>query len=282
MVFQLKASSSRSDIERWRAASIAAGAASGSRTKSELTESGVPAVSLDDVTRLSYRAWSLCRFSSACHGEHMFDVFVLIPSMFHSWRPPASLPLAGTVEPMRALVLDSSTAGFDALLERRRRSGLARLDEVWAGVLHMIPAPSLAHARIAQQLAELLGPLARGAMHEFNLGDSEADFRVPDGALHRPGAHGTWLSTAALVVEIVSPGDETWEKLPFYASHNVDEVLIVDPLKRTVTWLGLAGESYSELSHSSLLELDAEGLAQQIEWPSNERDPQSPTPVQRS
>jgi Uma2 family endonuclease len=188
---------------------------------------------------------------------------------------------------MRALVLDSSTAGFDALLERRRRSGLARLDEVWAGVLHMITAPSLAHARIAQQLAELLGPLARTAglecaMHEFNLGNSEADFRVPDGALHRPGAHGTWLLTAALVVEIVSPGDETWEKLPFYASHNVDEVLIVDPLKRTVTWLGLAGESYSELSHSALVELDAVGLAEQIEWPPAERKPRSPTPVQRS
>src|ERR1700722_8580974 len=216
----------------------------------------------------------------------MFDVLSPIPSMFHSWRPPPSLPLAGTVEPMRALVLDSSTAGFDVLLERRRRSGLARLDEVWAGVLHMIPAPSLAHARIAQQLAELLGPLARAAglecaMHEFNLGASEADFRVPDGALHRPGAHGTWLPTAALVVEIVSPEDETWEKLPFYASYNVDEVLIVHPLKRTVTWLGLAEGSYSEMSHSALVELDAEGLAEQIEGPPDERDQRSPTPVQR-
>lgn len=187
---------------------------------------------------------------------------------------------------MRALVLDSSTAGFDALLERRRRSGLARLDEVWAGVLHMIPAPSLAHARIAQQLAELLGPLARAAglecaMHEFNLGSSEADFRVPDGGLIRPGARGTWLQTAELVVEIVSPGDETWEKLPFYASHEVDEVLIVDPLKRTVAWLGLAGGSYREVAQSSLVELDAERLAQQIEWPPVERDEPPPTPVQR-
>ncbi len=179
---------------------------------------------------------------------------------------------------MRALVLDPSTAGFDALLERRRRSGLARLDEVWGGVLHMIPAPSLAHARIAQQLAELLGPLARDAglecaMHEFNLGDSEADFRVPDGALHRPGARGTWLPTAALVVEILSPGDETWEKLPFYASHQVDEVLIVDPLEHTVSWLGLAGGAYRELPRSALVELDARQLAATIEWPSDGPDP---------
>jgi hypothetical protein len=29
------------------------------------------------------------------------------------------------------------------------------------------------------------------------------------------------------VIEIVSPGDESWDKLPFYAAHEVDEALIV-------------------------------------------------------
>lgn len=173
---------------------------------------------------------------------------------------------------MRTLVLDPCTAGFDELLERRRRSGLDRLDEVWAGVRHMIPAPSLAHARIAQQLAELLGPLARASgldstMHEFNLGDSERDFRVPDGALHRPGAAGTWLPTAALVVEIVSPGDETWEKLSFYATHGVDEVLIVDPVERTIHWLALAAGRYGEVRHSGLIDLGAKELSERIDWP---------------
>jgi hypothetical protein len=37
-------------------------------------------------------------------------------------------------------------------MERRRACGLDRLDEVWEGVLHMVPAPSFEHARIAQQL----------------------------------------------------------------------------------------------------------------------------------
>ncbi|HEY2631550.1 MAG TPA: Uma2 family endonuclease [Solirubrobacteraceae bacterium] len=177
---------------------------------------------------------------------------------------------------MRAVVLDSSTAGFDELLERRRRSGLDRLDEVWAGVLHMIPAPSLAHARVAQQLAELMGPLARAAglesaMHEFNLGESDRDFRVPDGALLRPGATGTWLPTAALAVEIVSPGDETWEKLEFYASHRVDEILIVDPHERTVRWLELADGRYGDTDRSSLIDLGPEQLCGLIDWPSVER-----------
>ncbi len=176
---------------------------------------------------------------------------------------------------MRALVLDSYTAGLDDLLERRRRSGLDRLDEVWAGVLHMIPAPSLAHARIAQQLAELMGPLAREAglestMHEFNLGASEQDFRVPDGALHRPGAAGIWLPTAALVVEVVSRGDETWEKLPFYATHGVDEVLIVDPQERKAYWLELADGQYRDVPHSRLIDLGQQELVEQIDWSSAE------------
>jgi len=211
----------------------------------------------------------------------MFDALRFIPLP----RTLNTKPSAGTVEPMRTLVLDPSTAGLQALMERRRRSGLARLDEVWGGVLHMIPAPSFAHARVAQQLAELLGPLAREAglecaMHEFNLGDSEADFRVPDGGLLHPGARGTWLSTAALVVEIVSPGDETWEKLPFYAAHKAQEILIVDPLQRTVKWLGLETASYRELSRSALIELDAQQLAESIEWPAHEPAPPSPTHVQ--
>jgi len=31
-------------------------------------------------------------------------------------------------------------------------------------------------------------------------------------------------STVALVVEIVSPGDESWQKLPFYAAHSAGEL----------------------------------------------------------
>jgi Uma2 family endonuclease len=93
------------------------------------------------------------------------------------------------------------------------------------------------------------------------------NFRVPDGALHRPGASGTWHPTAALVVEIVSPGDESWQKLPFYAAHHVDEVLIVDPRKRTVHWLTLDGDKYREVQRSALIELGPAELAARINWP---------------
>ena len=102
---------------------------------------------------------------------------------------------------------------------------------------------------------------------QFNLGESEHDFRVPDGGLHSPGAGGMWHPTAALVIEIVSPGDESSQKLPFYAKHNVDEVLIVDPAERTVMWLGLREGGYRPIEQSSLIELRISELSEQIDWP---------------
>jgi len=76
-----------------------------------------------------------------------------------------------------------------------------------------------------------------------------------------------WISTAAIVVEILSPGDETWEKLPFYAAHEVDEVLIVDPAERKVTWLRLSAGRYQPVERSQLIELGPAGLAGQLDWP---------------
>jgi Uma2 family endonuclease len=102
---------------------------------------------------------------------------------------------------------------------------------------------------------------------QFNLGESEHDFRVPDGGLHRPGAGEMWHPTAAVVIEIVSPGDESWQKLPFYAAHRVDEVLIVDPAEQTVTWLALRGGEYRPVGRSGLVELGPPELAEQLDWP---------------
>jgi Uma2 family endonuclease len=170
------------------------------------------------------------------------------------------------------LVLDPGSSGLDELLERRRTAGLDRLDEVWEGVLHMVPAPRGEHADIAQQLAVILDVPTRAAglvpaMGEFNLGRSEHDYRVPDGGIHRDRPRGVWLPTAAIVVEIVSPGDESWEKLPFYARQLVDEILIVDPQEHAVHWLVLADGEYVPTDRSRLIELGATELAARIDWP---------------
>ncbi len=172
---------------------------------------------------------------------------------------------------MPTLVLDPAPTEIEALLERRRRLGLDHHDEVWEGTYRMTPPPSFAHQRIAEQLAALLGPLATAAgleplIREFGLGGPE-DYRVPDGGLHRSGADGVWHPTAALVLEIISPGDDTWRKLSFYAAHGVDELLIVDPQERAVHWLGLRGSDYEPIERSSLIDLGAAELAERIDWP---------------
>ena len=173
---------------------------------------------------------------------------------------------------MRTLLLDPPPAGIEELLERRRRLGLDRGDEVWEGVLHVVPGPSHQHADVAQQLAVVLDAPARAAglqptMAEFNLGESEADFRVPDGGLHRTPAAEMWHPTAAMVVEILSPDDQTFEKLPFYAAHGVDEVLIIDPDAQRVHWLALADGDYKPIEQSRLIELGPTQLAKLIRWP---------------
>jgi Uma2 family endonuclease len=172
---------------------------------------------------------------------------------------------------MATLVLDPYAYELDALKERRRISGVDRFDEVWEGVLHMVPAPTDGHGDIESQLHAILRPLAKQAglrmIGQSNLGEDKHDYRVPDSALHRPGAAGTWHPTAALVIEIVSPGDESWEKLPFYAAHDVDEVLILDPEEHAVHWLGLAGGEYRPIERSGLIEFGRDQLTEQIDWP---------------
>jgi Uma2 family endonuclease len=171
---------------------------------------------------------------------------------------------------MPTLVMDPPPADFETLLERRRRLGQDRRDETWEGVLHMAPAPLRRHARLQMQIGALLEPLARAtgleAVGEFNVGEAD-DYRIPDCGLLAPGPDALYLPTAALVVEIVSPGDDTWAKLPFYAAHGVDELLIVDPDKRSVDWLGLTGGKYEPIERSSLIDLPVAELAQRIDWP---------------
>jgi Uma2 family endonuclease len=170
------------------------------------------------------------------------------------------------------VVSDPPPGELEALLERRRRWGADHRDELWAGVLHMNPAPHGRHADVCHQVMELLGPLARAAglrpLAETNLGDAD-DFRVPDGALQRVGPS-LYYASAALVLEVVSPGDETWEKQPFYARHGVEELLIVDPQERRVRWLALSGGEYGPTARSRLVALGPAELAERIEWPSLE------------
>jgi hypothetical protein len=172
---------------------------------------------------------------------------------------------------MPTLVKDPAPAEFEALLERRRMLGKDLFDEVWDGVLHVNPAPHSRHGKVDGQLAALLYEPAREAglveSGPMNLGEP-GDFRVPDRALLWPGPDDVYLPTAAVVVEIVYPGDDTWETLDFYAAHHVDELLIVDPQERLVHWLQLQpDDKYRPVERSTLIALGPPELAERIDWP---------------
>jgi Uma2 family endonuclease len=170
---------------------------------------------------------------------------------------------------MATIVRDPEPAELQQLRERRERLDIDRRDEVWEGVLHMNPPPSHWHERLLAFLIRLLGPHADAAGLEITGGigiGEKNNFRVPDLSLHRPGAAEQWHPTVALALEIVSPGDETWEKLPFYTAHNVDEFVIVDPRKHRVEWLALRGGEYRQAERSSLIELGPRELTERITW----------------
>ena len=172
---------------------------------------------------------------------------------------------------MKTIVLGPQPPEITAFLARRRALDQDRSDEVWEGDYHVVPAPHPWHAYIDNTLAVLLNPLARAAglvgMGEFNVGESD-NFRVPDMGFVRGVPNQVFVPTAAIVVEILSPGDETWEKFDFYARHGVEEISVVDPRAKQVRWFVLSGGAYEETGASPLLGVTAAGLAGQIDWPS--------------
>src|SRR5580704_7843571 len=159
---------------------------------------------------------------------------------------------------------------FEALLARRRALGQDLFDEIWEGEYHVAAAPHAWHGYIEIALGELLGPLARAVglvgIGPFNLGVKD-DFRVPDLGYHRSLPAEMWVPTAAIVVEVVSPDDETWEKFDFYARRGVDEICFADPMAATLSWFVLGADGYRVAESSQLLGVTVAQLAGQIDWP---------------
>ncbi len=155
-------------------------------------------------------------------------------------------------------------------LERRRALAQDLYDEVWEGEYRVAPAPSDAHNDVCFQLVALLRPLALRASllgrTPCNVG-APNDFRVPDIAFLRGHVAPIWQPTAAIAVEVVSPGDESRRKLDFYFRHRVEEVAIVDPGGRTVEWFARGDEAFWPAEGSTLLGLTSAELAARIDWP---------------
>lgn len=159
---------------------------------------------------------------------------------------------------------------LEALLARRHALGQDRFDEVWEGEYHVAPMARPAHGYVVHQLALVLEPFAERARlvgtSAFNLGGAD-DFRVPDGGYHRQLPRELYVPSAAIVVEVLSPDDETSAKFPFYAAHRVEEICKAEPERGLLRWWVLHGEGYEETDRSPLLGATVAELADWVDWP---------------
>lgn len=154
---------------------------------------------------------------------------------------------------MRAVFLDVPQHELD----QRHRNGLDMLDEMWEGELHMVPPPSGTHQDIVGELFALIRAECRrrgiGRVRvEAGLHDAARfhdSYRTPDlvfvsnvnvAAFEDRGVVGT----ADVVIEVRSPGDETYEKFGFYAARNVREIVVIDRDTRHPEVYRLAGKTY--------------------------------------
>ncbi len=171
---------------------------------------------------------------------------------------------------VRAVVLDPSPPSFDAWLAERRRLGQDGYDEVWGGVYHVAPMAHGRQGRLQFHLPILLAePADRAGLvgsGPVNIGQI-GDFRVPDLVYLRPTEPVLYYATAALVVEIVSPGDETYQKFDFYFARWVEELLVVDPIEHSARWFVRGQSGFEPSPRSELLGLAAADLQAQIDWP---------------
>jgi hypothetical protein len=175
-------------------------------------------------------------------------------------------------------------ADIAAWLERRRALGQDLYDEVWEGEYHVAPAANRRHGHLDDEVVAALRRRARGAglwgAGPVNIGRSD-NYRVPDRAYLHDLDMGTFLPTAAVVVQVggrkpaepagrvsrASPGDESYQKFGFYFAHGVEEVLIVDPQRRTVEWCARGADAFARSGRSALLDVDEPTLHREIDWP---------------
>jgi Uma2 family endonuclease len=126
------------------------------------------------------------------------------------------------------------------ILAFRKQTGAHRYDEMWEGVLHMPPMPNREHQDLEWHLETWLRfrwakPLGAKVYHQVNLakpGGWPHDYRIPDLLLLTPrrfaiDCNEYFEGPPDVVIELHSPGDESYDKLPWYAELGVPEVWII-------------------------------------------------------
>ena len=141
---------------------------------------------------------------------------------------------------MAIMVFDSDME--KQILAERVGSDGDQYDEVWEGVYIVTPLPNNDHQVLVGEFTFILGEtVGRPGLGQVfpgvNLSDRDEgwgkNFREPDVAVFLRtgkavdcGTH--WQGAADFLVEIISPGERTREKIPFYSGIGVVELLVID------------------------------------------------------
>lgn len=154
-------------------------------------------------------------------------------------------------------------------LARRKALGQDLKDEVWEGRYVVAPFAHGDHGIMQAEVALAIGPRAKrlgwATSVGFNLGEPD-NFRVPDGGVHREPPRTLYVPTAELVVEVLSPDDQSFAKLDFYAGHGVRELLVVNGSECAIRCFALQ-DGQAERDRSDVLDVTMAELAAEVDWP---------------
>jgi hypothetical protein len=153
-------------------------------------------------------------------------------------------------------VLVNDPGLMERLIAERQATGADRYDEVWDGTYVMSPIADDEHQFLVCRLSTIFDTLFGMSKQAdvrpgVNISDRNDgwihEYRVPDVAVRlkdsRAIKHEThWEGGPDFVIEVVSLGDAAREKLEFYASIGVREVLILDREPWSLELYRLEGE----------------------------------------
>ena len=174
---------------------------------------------------------------------------------------------------MRTLADTDSMPGLADLIAERQRMGLDGHDEMWEGVYHLAPVARAGHGDVQGQLQVVLASLAPADLvvsGPVNIGLGEQDHRVPDVVVLRARTDVIWVPSAAMMVEVRSPGDETYEEFAFYHARGVEEILVADLADRELRLFARGALEFTSVEASAVLGADLARIAQGISWPGSQ------------